>query len=66
MAIVQLRNDTPGRACYRRKLADGKSPREAIRCLKRRLSDTVYKRLATGAEIHTASTIQPSSSCLLT
>ena len=66
MAIVQLRNDTPGRAYYRRKLADGKSPREAIRCLKRRLSDTVYKRLVTDAKIHTASTVEPSSSCLLT
>ncbi|WP_258949799.1 IS110 family transposase [Lentzea californiensis] len=66
MAIVQLRNDTPGRAYYRRKLADGKSPREAIRCLKRRLSDTVYKRLVTDAKIHTVSTVEPSSSCLLT
>jgi transposase len=52
MAIVQLRNDTPGRACYRRKLADGKSPREAIRSLKRRLSDTVYKQLITDSKIH--------------
>ncbi|WP_394619080.1 IS110 family transposase [Lentzea sp. JNUCC 0626] len=66
MAIVQLRNDTPGRAYYRRKLADGKSPREAIRCLKRRLSDTVYKRLVTDAKIRTASTAEPSSSRLLT
>jgi transposase len=37
MAIVQLRNDTEGRACYRRKLAAGKTSTEAIRCLKRRL-----------------------------
>lgn len=44
MAIVQLRNDTPGRAYYRRKLAAGKTPMEAIRCLKRRLSDVVYKQ----------------------
>jgi transposase len=49
MAIVQLRNDTEGRAYYRRKLADGKTPREALRCLKRRLSDTVYKQLVTDA-----------------
>lgn len=49
MAIVQLRNDTEGRAYYRRKLADGKTPREALRCLKRRLSDTIYKQLATDA-----------------
>ena len=39
MAIVQLRNDTEGRAYYRRKLAAGKTTMEAMRCLKRRLSD---------------------------
>ena len=44
-AIVQLRHDTPGRAYYRRKLAAGKTPMEAIRCLKRRLSDAVYRQL---------------------
>ena len=46
-AIVQLRHDTPGRAYYRRKLAAGKTPLEAIRCLKRRLSDAVYRQLVT-------------------
>ena len=45
MAIVQLRNDTEGRAYYRRKLAAGKTPMEAIRALKRRLSDIVYRQL---------------------
>jgi transposase len=45
MAIAQLRRDTPGRAYYRRKIAAGKTPMEAMRCLKRRLSDTVYRQL---------------------
>ncbi len=45
MAIVQLRNDTEGRAYYRRKIAAGKTGMEAIRALKRRLSDIVYRRL---------------------
>ena len=45
MAIVQLRHDTPGRAYYRKKLAAGKTPMEAMRALKRRLSDVVYHRL---------------------
>ena len=45
MAIVQLRNDTEGRAYYRRKLAAGKTPMEAMRALKRRLSDVVYRQL---------------------
>ena len=45
MAVVQLRNPTPGRACYDRKVAAGKTPNEAMRCLKRRLSDLVYKTM---------------------
>ena len=45
MAVVQLRNDTSGRAYYRRKKADGKSSMEAMRCLKRRLSDAVYRTM---------------------
>ena len=40
-AIVQIRHDTEGRAYYRRKLAAGKTPLEALRRLKRRLSDVV-------------------------
>src|SRR5262245_17431629 len=48
-AIVQLRNDTKGRAYYRRKLAAGKTPMEALRCLKRRLSDVVYRSLLVDA-----------------
>jgi len=47
--IVQLRNDTPGRAYYRRRLAAGKTPMEAMRCLRRRLSDAVYRQLAADA-----------------
>src|SRR5665811_1119217 len=45
MAVVQLRNHTEGRAYYDRKVATGKSPNEAMRCLKRRLSDIVYRAL---------------------
>ena len=45
MAIVQLRNDTEGRAYYRRKVAAGKTTMEAMRALKRRLSDLVYHQL---------------------
>ena len=45
MAVVQLRNRTEGRAYYDRKVAAGKTPNEAMRCLKRRLSDLVYRAL---------------------
>jgi transposase len=47
--FVQLRNDTPGRRYYRRRLADGKTPMEAMRCLRRRLSDVVYRQLVADA-----------------
>jgi len=45
LAIVQLRNDTEGRPYHRRKLAADKTPMEAIRALKRRLSDIAYRQL---------------------
>jgi transposase len=45
MATVQLRNPTEGRAYYDRKIASGKGSMEAMRCLKRRLSDIVYRRM---------------------
>jgi transposase len=48
-AIVQLRHDTPGRAYFLKKLAAGKTRMEALRCLKRRLSDVVYRRLVADA-----------------
>jgi len=48
-AISQIRCDTPGRAYYRRKIAAGKTPLEALRCLKRRISDAVYRQLLADA-----------------
>jgi Transposase IS116/IS110/IS902 family len=68
MAIVQLRRDTEGRAYYRRKLAAGKTPMEAIRALKRRLSDIVYRQMVndaravmTGPGGHMRATLQSSA-----
>ncbi len=49
-AVSQLRHDTPGRAYYRRKLAAGKTPMEAMRCLKRRISDALYRQLVNDAK----------------
>jgi transposase len=45
MAVVQLRTPTEGRAYYDRKVAAGKTPMEAMRALKRRLSDIVYHQI---------------------
>ncbi len=44
-AVTQLRLDTEGRAYYRRKRAEGKKPLEAMRRLKRRISDAIYRQL---------------------
>src|SRR6187401_3586216 len=48
-AISQIRLDTDGRAYYRRKLAAGKTTLEALRCLKRRISDAIYRQLLADA-----------------
>jgi transposase len=45
MARVQIRNPSQGRDYYERKKSDGKAPMEAIRCVKRRLSDIVYRQM---------------------
>jgi transposase len=48
MAVTQIRYPaTPGRMYYERKRREGKTPKEALRCLKRRLSDLAcYQLLA--------------------
>jgi transposase len=46
MAVTQIRYPgTDGRRYYERKRTEGKTPKEALRCLKRRLSDRVYRQL---------------------
>ena len=45
MAMVQVRRPSPGQAYYQRKRAEGKSAKEALRWLERRLSDAVYRCL---------------------
>jgi transposase len=49
MATVQLRNATEGRAYFDRKNATGKTSMEAMRSLKRRLSDIVYRQMVNDA-----------------
>src|SRR5215210_335487 len=45
IAVCQARSDPRGGAYHRKKLAEGKSRREAMRCLKRRVSDAVFGAL---------------------
>jgi transposase len=68
MAIVQLRHDTEGRRYYDRKRSAGKTNMEAMRCLKRRLFDLVYRqmindarKLRTGPGGHPGATLQSSA-----
>ena len=46
IAVTQIRNDTPGRIYYERKIAEGKSKKEAMRALKRRISDALWRQFA--------------------
>jgi transposase len=45
IAVTQISHHTPGRAYFDRKLAEGKSKKEALRSLKRHISDTVWRQL---------------------
>jgi transposase len=70
-AVVQMSRPGPGQDYYRRKRAAGKSSMEALRCLKRRLSDVVFRALLddlehrqqeAGPEGHSGATLQSSAS----
>lgn len=64
IAITQIRTNTEGRTYYERKRAEGKTSREAIRCLKRRLSDQVYKAMRADAALRPTGR-EPSARSLL-
>jgi transposase len=64
IAITQARADTEGRAYYLRKREAGKTSKEALRCLKRRLSDIVYstmRRDADGVDVASATRARPTA-----
>jgi transposase len=45
-AITQIRfTHSPGRAFFERKVTEGKTKKEAVRALKRRIADAVYRQL---------------------
>jgi len=49
-AVTQIRHrHSDGRVYYDKKLAEGKTRKEALRCLKRRISDAIYARLQADA-----------------
>ena len=45
IAVTQIAHNTPGRAYYDRKIAEGKTNKEVLRALKRRISDAVWRQL---------------------
>jgi transposase len=65
MAITQVRAATEGRSYYERKRAEGKTAKEAIRCLKRRLSDQVYKAMRADAAAAAALATRPRPAALV-
>jgi transposase len=59
IAVIQIRMPrSPGRVYYDRKIAEGKTAKEAKRCLKRRLADHVW-RVMTTDEPHRARAADP-------
>ena len=52
-AVTQIRHDTPGRIYYDKKQAEGKTRKEALRALKRRISDVVYRKLVADQQTKT-------------
>ena len=55
VAVCQARSDARGGAYYRKKIAEGKSRKEALRCLKRRVSDAVFRSLVADSQAPSSS-----------
>jgi transposase len=55
VATSQARSDAPGGAYYCKKLAEGKSRKEALRCLKRRVCDAVFRNLVADSQAPSSS-----------
>jgi len=51
VAVCQARSDARGGTYYRKKLDEGKSRKEALRCLKRRISDAVFASLVADSQV---------------
>ena len=55
VAVCQARSDARGGAYYRKKIAEGKSRKEALRCLKRRVCDAVFRSLVADSQARSRS-----------
>jgi transposase len=61
MALTQARMDPRARAYVDRRRAEGRTRRDAIRALKRHLSDVVYQQLRHDAELRAAAAAGPTA-----
>ncbi len=50
VAVCQARSATRGGTYYHKKIEEGKSRKEALRCLKRRVSDAVFRSLVADSQ----------------
>ena len=58
IAVCQARSDVRGRRLLPKKdTAEGKSRKETLRCLKRRISDAVFKSLMADLEVPSFSAV---------
>ncbi|HEX6710869.1 MAG TPA: IS110 family transposase [Rubrobacter sp.] len=55
VATCQARSDDQGGAYYRKKIDEGKSRKEALRCLKRRVCDAVFRSLVADSQAPSSS-----------
>ena len=59
-AVTQIRfQGSKGRAYYDKKMAEGKTSKEALRALKRQVSDALYRRMKADARRAAASAAGP-------
>jgi transposase len=63
IAITQMRRPGPGQAYVSRRIAAGDTKTEAIRALRRRISDEVYRRLTADQRHHQTPVEQPVTGC---
>ena len=55
VAVCQARSDAQGGSYYRKKIDEGNSHKEALRCLKRRVSGAVFRSLLADSKASSSS-----------
>ncbi|MFF5033057.1 transposase [Nocardia salmonicida] len=67
VAMIQIRmTGSPGRTYYDKKISEGKAPKEAKRCLKRRLADRCWRTMIRDERQAAPTNTHPPRRCRLT